>query len=56
MSKMAEIAFDIENMLMQGYKPCVIADMLKIPIQWVEDAEEQVMQLGNPYFYGPDAE
>lgn len=56
MSKMAEIAFDIEDMLMQGYKPCVIADMLNVPIQWVESTEEQVMQLANPRFYGPDSE
>ena len=56
MSKMAEIAFDIEDMLMQGYKPCVIADMLNVPIQWVESTEEQVMQLADPRFYGPDSE
>lgn len=56
MSRMAEIAFEIEDMLMQGFKPTTIAAMLQVPIQWVEDAEEKVMQLGNPYFYGPDAE
>jgi hypothetical protein len=51
---MAEIALDIEDMLRQGYKPVTIAGVLHIPLKWVLDIEEDLMQLANPRFYGPD--
>lgn len=54
MSKMAELAFEIEDLLKQGYKPLTIAAMLNIPVKWVDDVEEDLMQLANPRFYGPD--
>jgi hypothetical protein len=54
MSKMAEIALDIEDMLRQGFKPVTIAGVLHIPLKWVLDIEEDLMQLADPRFYGPD--
>lgn len=45
---------EIEDLLRQGYKPVTIAGMLSIPIKWVYDVEEDLMQLANPRFYGPD--
>lgn len=56
MSKMAEMAMEIEDMVRQGYKPVTIAAMLNIPLEWVKDVEEDLMQLANPRFYGPDYE
>jgi hypothetical protein len=54
MSKMAELHMEIEDLLRQGYKPVTIAGMLSVPIKWVYDVEESLMQLTNPRFYGPD--
>ena len=51
---MAELAYEIEDLLRQGYKSITVAAMLNIPLQWVEDVEEDLMQLANPRFYGPD--
>lgn len=54
MSKMGEIAMEIEDLLRQGYKPTTIAAILNVPLEWVDKAEEDLMQLANPRFYGPD--
>lgn len=54
MSKMAEIAMEIEEMLMRGEDTNTIAQALHIPLKWVLDVEEDLMQLANPRFYGPD--
>lgn len=54
MSKMGEIAFEIEEMLREGYKPTSIAGLLNVPIEWVYNVEEDLMQLADPRFYGPD--
>lgn len=54
MSKMGEIVMEIEDMLRQGFKPTTIAGVLQVPVQWVYDVEEDLMQLANPRFYGPD--
>lgn len=56
MSKMAELAYEIEDMLRQGYKPVTVAGMLHVPIKWVYDIEEDLMQLADPRSYGPDYE
>lgn len=41
MSKMAELAYDIEQMWIEGYSPKTIAAMLECPItvvyEWLED-------------------
>lgn len=54
MSKMGELAYDIEEMLRKGYKPVTVAAMLNVPLEWVHSVEEDLMQLANPRFYGPD--
>jgi hypothetical protein len=51
---MAEIAYEIEELLRKGFKPLTVAAMLNVPVQWVDDVEEDLMQLANPRFYGPD--
>lgn len=53
---MSELALDIEDMLREGYKAVTIAATLKIPLEMVLDVEEDLMQLANPRFYGPDAD
>lgn len=54
MSKMAELAMEIEDLLRQGFKPVTVAEMLHVPIKWVYDVENDLMQLADPRFYGPD--
>jgi hypothetical protein len=54
MSKMAELAMEIEDLLREGFKPVTISAMLNIPLEWVYDEEEALMQLADPRFYGPD--
>lgn len=56
MSKMKEAIMDIEEYVMQGFDAAWIAQRLNVPIDLVLDVEEDVMQLGNPYSYGPDPE
>ena len=40
MSKMSEIAMEIDELLVEGYSPVAIAAMLKIPLDWVEAAAD----------------
>ena len=54
MSKMAELAFEIEEMLRQGFKPVTVAAMLHVPLKWVHDVEEDLMHLADPRSFGPD--
>ncbi len=54
MSKMGEMVMEIEDLLRQGFKPVTVAAMLHVPVQCVYDVEEDLMQLANPRFYGPD--
>ena len=54
MSRMKELAMDIEENLRQGYKPMTIAAMLNVPLEIVEDVEKNLMQLADPRFFGPD--
>lgn len=51
---MAAIMMDIEELLREGYKPVTVAAMLSVPVQWVYDTENNLMQLADPRFYGPD--
>jgi len=54
MSRMKELAMDIEENLRQGYKPMTIAAILNVPLEIVEDVEKNLMQLADPRFFGPD--
>ena len=54
MSKMAELAYEIEDLLRQGFKPVTVAGMLHVPLKWVYDVEEDLMQLADPRSFGPD--
>jgi hypothetical protein len=56
MSKMAEIAYEIEDLLRQGFKPVTVAAMLHIPLEWVLNTEEDLMHLADPRSFGPDYE
>ncbi len=40
MSKMADLALTIEQMLVEGYSMMSIADELNIPVEWVENIRE----------------
>lgn len=53
---MAEIAYEIEDMLRQGFKPVTIAAMLNVPLEWVHNTEEDLMHLADPRSFGPDYE
>jgi hypothetical protein len=37
MSKMAELAMEIEQLYLQGYNEFTISTMLNIPVEWVDD-------------------
>ena len=54
MSKMAELAYEIEEMLRQGFKPVTVAAMLHVPLKWVHNVEEDLMHLADPRSFGPD--
>ena len=41
MSKMADVAYDIEHLYIEGYKPVSIAAQLDIPLSMVYDWLEQ---------------
>jgi hypothetical protein len=56
MSKMAEIAYEIEELLRQGFKPITVAGMLHVPLEWVINVEEDLMHLADPRSFGPDYE
>ena len=56
MSKMAELAYEIEDLLRQGYKSTTVAAMLHVPLKWVHDVEDDLMALADPRSYGPDPE
>ena len=36
MSKMAELDIEIQEMLLEGNEPAVIAKVLNVPMEWVE--------------------
>lgn len=40
MSKMADLALTIEQMLVDGHSMMFIADELNIPVEWVENIRE----------------
>jgi transposase-like protein len=44
MSKMAELAMEIEDMLMDGRHPTVIAQVLEVPLSMVYDMLESMGQ------------
>jgi len=50
----SDVMIDIEEHLMKGFKPETIAAMLLVPLKWVHDVEDSLMQLADPRFYGPD--
>jgi hypothetical protein len=41
MSKMADLSFQIQDMLEAGYLPVTIAKELEIPITWIFENNEQ---------------
>ena len=53
MSKMAELAMDVQNMLDDGYRPVTIATMLNIPVTWVYDVAEMQQEKGNTEVFNP---
>jgi len=44
MSKMADLALTIEGMLVEGYSMMAIADELNIPVEWVENIREGLIE------------
>ena len=36
MSKMAELDIEIQDMILAGFEPVIIAKTLNVPIEWVE--------------------
>ena len=53
MSKMAELAYDIEQLYIEGYSPKTIAAMLECPIEivygWLEDTNVTETTTENEY-------
>lgn len=56
MSRMSELAFEIEDLLRQGFKATTVAAMLQCPLKFVHDVEDDLMALADPRSYGPDQE
>lgn len=48
MSRMSNIVFEIEEMLIQGLNPEQIAESLSIPIEWVFEAENILAESTEP--------
>jgi len=56
MSRMSELAFEIEDLLRQGFKATTVAAMLSCPLKLVHDVEDNLMSLTDPRSFGPDQE
>ena len=56
MSRMSELAFEIEDLLRQGFKATTVAAMLACPLNLVHGVEDNLMALADPRSYGPDQE
>ena len=44
MSRMSDLALTVEEILEDGYSEITIADKLEIPIEWVENVREILIQ------------
>ncbi len=44
MSKMADLALTVEEMLVEGHSMMTIADELNIPLEWVESVKEMLIE------------
>ena len=53
MSKMGQLYMEVEEMLIRGLEPFSISSKLNVPLDLVLNVEEDLMQLANPYSYGP---
>ena len=56
MSKMSELSIEIGEMLMDGYNPSDIEQILKVPVTWVYVVQKQHMASvlkGNTEVYSP---
>jgi hypothetical protein len=58
MSKMSELHIEIQELLMDGVRPSIIAQELNIPVTWVYpvmiDLQNEVLQeKGNTEVYSP---
>ena len=42
MSKMSELSWEIEDMLIRGYSLITIAETLHVPISWVRSVEDNM--------------
>jgi hypothetical protein len=51
---MSELAFEIEDLLRQGFKATTVAAMLSCPLKLVHDVEDNLMSLTDPRSFGPD--
>ena len=56
MSRMSELAFEIEDLLRQGFKATTVAAMLHCPLNLVHGVEDNLMSLTDPRSFGPDQE
>lgn len=56
MSKMSQLYMEIEELLRDGFASVTISSKLNVPLDLVLNVEEDLMQLANPYSYGPDYE
>jgi len=54
MSKLADVAYDIEQLYIEGYRPTSIAAQLDIPLSMVYDWLESVGVAEDPEFEVPD--
>ena len=43
MSKMAELHMEINDALVSGYNPRLIASVLNIPVEWVHEIENELL-------------
>jgi hypothetical protein len=53
MSKMAELDLDIQDMLVAGSDPFIIAKILEIPITWVYETSERMDEESNTEVFNP---
>lgn len=52
--KLKSVLFDIDDLLVEGLPVQEVANILKVPVQWVIDREDELIGASEPRFTGPD--
>lgn len=52
--KLKSVLFDIDDLLVEGLPVEQVATILKVPVQWVLDREQELIGASEPRFCGSD--